>query len=97
MRRGALSRKEKKQINKLKEIINTYANDSFSKNLTFKSAVSIIVATKEYDHDRMMSKLRMTAGKMKQSTCLVDYINLFSDIYNYKARSVLNFSRSRAS
>ena len=56
------------------------------KNATFIKAVRQLFCNSDYDHQRMVGKLKYLSAKLVRCATVELYLVVFTDIYNYKAR-----------
>lgn len=53
----------------------------------FVRAIANLVASPQYDHDRMMQKVAYLSAKLRPCVTTSDYLAMLNDIYNYKANN----------
>ena len=54
--------------------------------ILFAHSIVLMFNHPEYNHERMMQKMKYQGYKMQTRSYMIEYQQLFSDIYNYKAR-----------
>lgn len=58
----------------------------FYKETVFVNAIACLMANSEYDHARMMGKMKYLSAKLVKCANIELYMVVFTDIYNYKVR-----------
>ena len=59
----------------------------FWRETVFINAIANLCDNSNYDHARMMNKMKLVANKLVRCASGPDYITLFSSIYNYKTKA----------
>lgn len=59
----------------------------FWRETTFINAIANLCDNSNYDHARMMNKMKLVGNRLVHCASGADYIKLFSSIYNYKSKT----------
>jgi hypothetical protein len=76
--------------------LSNYDNKFYSFGLVFRNAVLAVVTHRDYDHERMLRKLKGDAGRLLGCVNKIDFILQLEEVYNHGERNPIDFIKSKS-